>query len=653
MTFRDVAIKNFKVNTRKFFSYFLCSSFSIMIFFIYTTLLFNDDLRKKPDYDMISLLFYISLTALTTFSIFFINYAHSAFMKSRNKEFGVYLTLGMNTDDLGRLVNLENLIIIIASLIAGLISGLLFSRLFQMVILKLLNIEGVRYSLNYKSFALTSAVFAVIFIIVIILSSIEAKKLDISDLIKESRRGEGKAGSGIVPGLMGIGILLLSLVMVVIIAHNEKLRSNTAIVVMYIILSFVGAYMTISYIGAAIMNFIKDSDYYYRNILSLTEIMHKFNQNKRVIFILSILSAMTITLVASPFALYGIAGNIAERNSNHIEFAQLGNINRLSEDELKAINGKADTPVKGISSIEFISLGFEGERDKEDVLGAKPVISQDVYNSVTGLHVQLNKGEAINVITSWMPGNHGIEPSSTIKLSDGSRVFEFTIKDSNHSKWVSAAEIYKSCSGLVVSNEDYNNLKSAVNAGNIGFFEGVKFENWRKTGAAVDALIDKLNRNNKGLAGSEKKVSPLFQVTASVKRYEDLKKAYSFFIFVTSVMGILFFIAGGSVLFFKKYSELNSDKERFFKLYKIGISEKEAVNVIAGELRVVFFSPLAVGSLLGCSYIYLLTFLFSGGDLIKEFMSKAAWVVIAYFLFQAGFYYITKRKYTGEVLGNR
>ena len=48
MTFKEVVIKNFKGNMRKYLSYFICSSFSIMIFFMYSTLVFNEKLNKSP-----------------------------------------------------------------------------------------------------------------------------------------------------------------------------------------------------------------------------------------------------------------------------------------------------------------------------------------------------------------------------------------------------------------------------------------------------------------------------------------------------------------------------------------------------------------------------------------------------------------------------
>ncbi|MDT8716848.1 ABC transporter permease [Clostridium sp. 19966] len=651
MTFRDVAIKNFKLNLQKFFSYFLCSSFSIMIFFIYSSLLFNENLKKQSDHFAISMLFYITLTALAAFSVFFINYAHSAFMKARKKEFGIYLTLGMNSDDLKNIVNLENIIIVAASLLAGLITGVLFSRLFQMIVLKLLDIQNVAFSLSYKCFLLTLGVFSIIFLMVIIISNLQTRNMDISELLKEGRKGKFTKG-GKLKASGGIFMLLLSVIFLGVITQHEKLRSNGVIVIAYVFWCFLGTYITISNIGTAYIDFIKGKSYYYSNILSITEISHKFTQNKKIIFVLSILSAMTITLVASPVSLYSLSSSIAEMNSNsNIEFVQLGNINKLSQQSFKELISKSNSSIESIKNTEFIALQLKEASVSEKYLNERPVVSEKTYNSVTGSQVNLKKGEALNVLLDWLPGYHGIEPLSNIKLSDGNNdTFDFKVTESIHSKWVASIDSYSTSSGLVISDEDYENIKKLAAQDDIGFFRSVKFDNWKNTKPLVDNLKSELDKINSSLTSKDKKAALNLKVNSTIERYDELKRGYSFFIFVTTIMGALFFIAGGSVLFFKKYTELEEDRERFFKLYKIGISEKEAEAVVAKELRIMFFSPLIVGSLLGYSFIYLLTFMFDGGDIIKKFMTNATFVLIIYFVFQAVFYYITKRKYSAEVI---
>jgi hypothetical protein len=81
MTFSNIAFKNFKAQIQKYLVYFLCNSFAIMIFFMNTTLIFNKALNKIAEEDFINVIFYISMSAILVFSLFFILYAHSAFIK--------------------------------------------------------------------------------------------------------------------------------------------------------------------------------------------------------------------------------------------------------------------------------------------------------------------------------------------------------------------------------------------------------------------------------------------------------------------------------------------------------------------------------------------------------------------------------------------
>ena len=182
MKFRDVAIKNFKQNMRNYSAYFLCSCFTIMLFFMYTTLLFNDAVGNNESLDVLTYVFPITIVAIGLFSVFFINYAHQIFMKGRNKEFGIYMTLGMNQSDLKKQVLIENLIISVGSLITGIVAGLLFSRLFQMIILNLLDVDGIEFQLSFRPFICTILTYVLIFGIVLWNTN---RKLDKVDIIIE------------------------------------------------------------------------------------------------------------------------------------------------------------------------------------------------------------------------------------------------------------------------------------------------------------------------------------------------------------------------------------------------------------------------------------------------------------------------------------
>ena len=55
-------------------------------------------------------------------------YANNFLVKKRNKELGIYMTLGMSKNKISKILILETIIVGILSLISGLILGLIFSK---------------------------------------------------------------------------------------------------------------------------------------------------------------------------------------------------------------------------------------------------------------------------------------------------------------------------------------------------------------------------------------------------------------------------------------------------------------------------------------------------------------------------------------------
>ncbi|WP_410511186.1 ABC transporter permease [Paenibacillus sp. BR2-3] len=647
MTFRDITIKNFKKNVRNFFSYFICSTFAITIFFLYAALLFNKSIREGATEDVIQIIFMLSLAALTLFSIFFINYAQSSFIKSRSKEFAIFMSLGMHKNDLQKIIAVENLIISISSMIVGIITGTIFSRLFQNVAIDLLDLKGISYSLGVESFVVTAVVFTIIFAVSQTISSLKIGKLDIADMMKDSRKQDNRAKKNDAKlGIVGVALVLLSIVFLVVISNNESLNTNPFMIITYILLSFVGIYMVIANLGNTIITFLKGKKFYYHHILSITEINHKFNQNKRIMFILSILSGMTIFLVASPFSLLQLSETIAERNKFDIEFVSVAGIHNIEAAQLEQLMKQSSDPLEGIINTQFLNLQMNLEGSKYDVLKTKPIISQEMYQTLTGETLQVNAGEAVNIITAWEPGTQGIDQGADIQFTDGKETFKYKVKASYHGDWFATASSYPTSSGIVVSNQDFENMQAKVSTGAVGTHYGINFKSWKQTEGLVQQLKDTLKASDKD------ERSQLFPVASKIDAFKELKKNYSLFVFVTSLIGVLFFIAGGMVLYFKQYTELRNATTFFRKLYKIGISNKEIKAVVSTELLITFFVPLFLGSIFGYCFIYLITNVVSGSDVLGEFMKNTTIVVAVYFVFQLSFYFITKRKYSQEVVKN-
>ncbi len=651
MTFKDVAIKNFKANIRKYSAYFLCSSFSVMVIFMFSTLICNKQLTDFCKMINVSFIIYFSLIAVIVFSIFFINYAHTTFIKSRHKEFALYMTLGMTKKDINKIVLVENSLILAFSMLIGLISGVLFSRLFQMVLMKLIDIDNIEFSFDIRSFLITFVTFTVIYVTVIFLSWVSTRKLEISELLKHSRKNK-KQGYSLIAGIIGIILVLLSSVMMFIISDNKDLNNMLTLLIYYIV-CFTGVYLILSNFGVLIISLIKGrSRVYYSNLLSVNEISSKFSQNKKIIFVLCILSSIIIFCIASPFALYQQAGNIAVNTSPaNIEYACVAGINAISDKDIDNLISKDNIKLTERKSYEFLKADYKGGGDNYDFLHIKPVISVSTFNKFFSKTLEIPEGKAMNYVTAWEPNNHGLNSGDEFELLTPGKAYKYQVQESTREAFIANGSVFPSSSGLVLNDKDYNSLKSAIDPSNIGSFKILMFDDWKNLENIINNLSNKLAKLNSEIKQPSTNISKLFGIYSTLGTYTELKKVYSVMFFIFSFMGLLFFITSGSVLYFKQYSELTETKAKFSKLYKIGIKSREIRTVISRELAVTFFTPLIFGTIVGYSMMYLMTFMLGGAFMLGPFMKFATFAVIAYFLFQSVFYLITKKKYVHEITG--
>ena len=640
MTFKDVVWKNFMGNVKQYISYFLCSTFTITIFFMYSIMLFNDGLAGDET-EVLRYVFPIAMAAIALFSIFFITYAHNSFIKTRNKEFGVYITLGMDWKELKKMVDLENALICGCSLVSGILIGTLFSRLFQMVILSMLEIDDIKYMLSYKAFLLTLAVFLAIFVVVFGLTSIKMNRMDITSLLQEARKSEGKeyTKKDSVLGFLGILILLGSAFLIRPITKSELCNSPLSLL-SFAVPAFIGTYLTLAFGGNYIVHLVKKTSFYQKHLLEVSEIYYKFARNQRIIFILSILSAMTVIFVASPFSLFRLSAKIADDGSHDVEYAEFAGHNDMSENEINQVLEESGAKVTSVLEVPFLFL-YQSQGNTE-LSNTRVVMPVSQYNELLGTEYTVEAGHAINVHANWQPGTFGVEVGDIHTLYAGDTSFDFTIQESGRGKWIVEMNTFPNPSAFIVNDEDYQQIYEVIQANGLddsmmGSYHLFDFKNWLKEEKVVALFHEKLQ-------------DELLPMNSVLDTYLGLKNGYGVFLFVCTVLGILFFVAGGGVLYFKQFTELGEARRTFRKLFKIGVTHKEVKHFIGNELKVVFFLPLVFGAFIGIGLMYIMTFLVGGDYVIDEFMKNAWAVVILYFISQNLFYLITKRKYVSEVI---
>ena len=85
---------------------------------------------------------------------FLIVYANNFLIRRRKKEFGIYMTLGMEKSKVSRLLVTETLIIGVLSLVVGLAVGVFLSQWLSVVTAKLFEVDMIGYRFVFSAPAL-------------------------------------------------------------------------------------------------------------------------------------------------------------------------------------------------------------------------------------------------------------------------------------------------------------------------------------------------------------------------------------------------------------------------------------------------------------------------------------------------------------------
>jgi hypothetical protein len=599
-----------------------------MIFFTYSTILTNKDFMNpnKVNSSISSMLIAPSL-GIVLFSVLFIIYAHSSFVKFRKTEFGLFMVLGMTNWDIGRIMIFENSLIWFSSLLTGLVTGTLFSRLFYLLISKLVDIKGITFSVSLESYLYTIIFFTVIYILVILSNFIVISNYEIISLLKESRKADKNLISKPYLALIGIIIIGLSFLDMMI---NYK-TGNSGVFIRSILLCFTGIYLLISNMIWFISK-ILSKEKSIKNTLFISNLKYTFGQSKNILFLISVLVSMTIFFCSIGALQVANSQKFATQyNPYHIVYTEVFDKNKISDKDLNSIITAGETQLDSYKSMEFIYVPSAKQM----------ILSDEILNSNLGSSIHVQKDHFINLFQVVMDDGY---------QHDLYEIKQLEIKTTTGSyKYVSQGQMTEvlfnrsplAMSYVVLNNSDYLKVKPEIDPMKIGSIKLMNFKDWYKTKGIADQLSNELDKYN--IKNTNTVVSDIaFKPVSRINNYLEITQSGSFMLFLFSFIGILFFLSSVVILHFKLLTEFERDKIKYTKLYKIGITENEISIIISKELKVLFILPVLVGMMVAIFYNYSIPI-----EIGKELLSIKYSLIFSliYLLIQFVFYLLYKRFY--------
>lgn len=192
-----LSLKNVRKSFKDYSLYFLTLTFGVCIFYVFNSI---DAQKAMMSISQSASEIMKTLTQLMgTISVFvsfilgfLIVYANNFLIRRRKKEIGIYMTLGMEKRKVARLLVAETFLIGILSLGAGLLSGVFLSQGLSVVTAKLFEVDmtGYRFIFSPDAFLKTIIYFGIIFLIVMVMSTISISKYKLIDLINAEKQNE-------------------------------------------------------------------------------------------------------------------------------------------------------------------------------------------------------------------------------------------------------------------------------------------------------------------------------------------------------------------------------------------------------------------------------------------------------------------------------
>ncbi|MBR2563119.1 MAG: ABC transporter permease [Paenibacillus sp.] len=598
MNFRQFAINNVVRNKRIYLAHFLSSTFSVMIFFIYALLLFHPDLKDglKGSSETVTVLanqgLMIAEIIIFIFSFLFLLYSVGSFLKTRKKEFGIFLIIGMTRKQMNRLLFMENMCIGIAAILAGIGLGLIFGKLVLLICGSMLAVENsLRFYFPLKGIILTAGAFLMLFVVIALSSSLLIRKGTLIDLVKseEKPKPEPKASRWL--SVLSVVLIGGGYTGVFIFAWGVYLFPLLFGSVMSVI---AGTYLLFTQLSVYVIRALKKNEgLFFRktNLLFLSELTYRMKDNAVMFFMVSVISASAFTGIGSmltigdprlssltnPYAFtYMNSGDtdlaVVDRHIRKIEETLVDNEVPYVKGSYQYLYENDNNYIIKLSEYNRLvkALGYE-ERvlDRDDLAFNTPPniaarkklldMKEDSYPYTVDLYVSEQHAQM-----QMLP------PATDLVIPIDSEIGIYVISDDMYKK---IREAY--IAEIEMDSEFYSSQTT--------FFV---VKDWMATRSFAPDLLDFIEKDRPDQG--------YIDFGSLVVDWLDNKQTNGIILILSGLIGIVFFTFAASFTYFRLYADLERDEAQYRMIGKMGLSRLELRKIVTRQLVLMFFLPLLV-----------------------------------------------------------
>lgn len=667
-----LSMKNIRKSMKDYAVYFFTLILGVAVFYVFNALETQTAFLKVEEstYQIIDLMTDV-LSGVSVFVAFVLGfliiYASRFLMKRRNKEFALYLLLGMGKRKISMILFLETVLIGLISLVIGIGVGVCLSQVVSVLVVNLFEADMSEFAFTFSRSACVKAIlcFSIMYLVVMIFNTISISKCKLIDLLTAGRKTERVRMKN--PWLCTIVFLIASACLgfayYKVTADAETVNGKNLL--MLIGVGCVSTFFIFWSVSGLLLRIVMSAKkLYYRGLNSFTlrQLSSKVNTTVFSMTVICIMLFLTICILSSALSLQNSV--TAELNELAPVDVQLEKLINPKGEAKKGYNKKqwetaGDTILQvykkaGYDIVPYLKeyvqfytyktedftlkdfLGSEYEAVKQEypnmIFSTKErIVRLSDYNKVAALYgnetFTLGQGEYILLAdyeTIVQIRNQVLQKKEPITLWGHTLTPKYAECQNG---FIDMSSNYTNSGIFVVPDEIVDN--SCIWADNL-------VANYKAEDKEEKREVDK-----KILAVEEKEDD--FMLPDGITRIILVEQSTGLGAMVTFIglyLGIIFLISSAAILALKELSESADNVSRYQMLRKLGVDEKMISRALFRQIGIFFLIPLllaCIHSIFGLQYTAFLLESMGVGQLLPPILVTAGVLVLIY----GGYFIIT------------
>ncbi len=671
-----ISLKNIRKSLKDYTVYFFTLILGVAIFYVFNAIDSQSvmlDVRENM-MDIIKLMNDM-LSGVSVFVScilgFLIIYASRFLIKRRNKEFGIYLTLGMSKRKISAILFFETLLIGIVSLVAGLVIGTILSQFMSVIVANMFDADMTKFKFIFsmKACIKTLIYFAIMYVLVMIFNTFSISRCKLIDLLNAGKKTEKVTMKNpvvcTIVFVIGVGILSYAYWMVTRGVKSINIINKIGIP---IALGCVATFLIFwSVSGFMIRIFTSIKSVYYKGVNSfvLRQFCSKINTTVFSTTVICIMLFITISVLSAALSMkdslskdldsmcpvdvqlakysydamseaYATSQNMNEKDREMLEDSKLSIIETLNNSGFDAQKYFKDVVEYNIYNTGLTVKDTIGDINTDDYQfmadTIMPVMTIGDYNSVARLYgnstYELNDDEYIIVAdykNMVMIRNQALKKGITLSVNGK----EYKPRYSECMDGFVQIGVQNMNDGILVVPDNAVKPQQVRNMGlSADYRADTKEERY-----FIETQLDNLMKNI-----SFKK--SFISWNSRIDLAESSVGLGALVTFIALYLGIIFLISSAAILALRELSDSADNKERYGMLRKLGVDERMIDMALFKQIGIFFAFPLILAlihSVFGIKFINIILATMGMSSMAASIGLTLAFVAVIY----GGYFLIT------------